>query len=137
MLRGYLNLHLSTVTVKLVNFNLTIVGEVFHAGQYKIYQDHINIFEALALSGDLSDFADRKHISLVRQTKNGSKIYTIDLTSDKILTSEFFYIMPNDIIYIPPLSVKRYGFTQFPYLTVFSAITTMTTLILLIYTLKK
>jgi polysaccharide biosynthesis/export protein len=126
----------ATITVKLVNFNISVVGEVNHTGQFKIYQDRINLFEALSLAGDMSDYADRKHVALVRQSKNGSVIHYLDVTSDKILTSEFYYLMPNDILYVPPLAVKRYGFTQFPYSIVFSAITTMTTLILLIYTLK-
>ncbi|MCX6249368.1 MAG: polysaccharide biosynthesis/export family protein [Bacteroidetes bacterium] len=127
----------STITVKLVNFNITIVGEVNHTGQFKIYQDRINIFEALSIAGDVSDFADRRHIALVRQYKNGSTIHYLDVTSDKILSSEYYYLMPNDILYVAPLAVKRFGFTQFPYSILFSAITTMTTLILLIYTLKK
>ena len=126
----------TSVTVKLVNFNVTVIGEVAHPGEYKIYQDRINMFEALSLAGDMTDYSNRNQVQLIRQTKTGSKIHFLDLTSDKFLSSEYFYLMPNDIIYVSPLSLKRYGFTQFPYNTILAALTALTSLILVIYTVK-
>ena len=127
----------TTVTIKLVNFNVTVMGEVTRPGEYKIYQDRINLFEAISLAGDMTEYANRNEIQLIRQTKAGSKIHYLDLTSDKILSSEYFYLMPNDIIYASPLAIKRYGFTQFPYNTILTALTALTSLILVIYTIKK
>lgn len=127
----------TTVTVKLVNFNVTVMGEVTRPGEYKIYQDRINLFEAISLAGDMTEYANRIQVQLVRQTKSRSKIHYLDLTSDKILASEYFYLMPNDIVYVSPLGLKRYGFTQFPYATVLTALTALTSLILVIYTVKK
>lgn len=127
----------TTVTVKLVNFNITVIGEVSRPGEFKIYQDRINLFEAISLAGDMSDYANRSQVQLIRQTRSGSKVHYLDLTSDKILSSEYFYLMPNDIVYISPLGLKRYGFTQFPYSTVLTALTALTSLILVIYTIKK
>ncbi|MCD4772988.1 MAG: polysaccharide biosynthesis/export family protein [Bacteroidales bacterium] len=119
----------STVIVKLVNFYITMLGEVSRPGEYKIYQDAINIFEAFSLAGDLGTFADRKNIVLVRQTKNGSEIHRLDLTSTSILESDYFYLVPNDIIYIEPLKGKQFTFAEFPYATIFSAISTTLLLI--------
>ncbi len=127
----------TTVTVKLVNFNLTVIGEVIHPGEYKIYQDRINLFEAISLAGDMTDYANRMQVQLIRQTKSGSKVHFLDLTSDQILSSEYFYLMPNDIIYISPLGLKRYGFSQFPYAIVLTALTALTSFILVIYTIRK
>jgi polysaccharide biosynthesis/export protein len=126
----------TTVTVKLVNFNVTVLGEVMHPGEFKIYQDRIDLFQAISMAGDMTEFANRNQVQLVRQTKTGSKVHYLDLTSDKILTSEFLYLMPNDIIYVSPLKIKRWGFTQFPYATIFTGLTALTSLLLLIYTLK-
>lgn len=117
------------VVVKMVNFNITILGEVYRPGQLKIYQDEINIFEALAMSGDLTDYANRKKIALVRQTTNGSKVIYLDLNQADIMSSEYFYMMPNDIIYASPLGIKQWGFAAFPYALVFSAISTALLLI--------
>ncbi|MCK4408340.1 MAG: polysaccharide biosynthesis/export family protein [Bacteroidales bacterium] len=123
----------ATIIVKLVNFNITLIGEVRSPGEYDIYQDELNIFEAFALAGDLTDFANRNHVLLVRQTKQGSTIHKLDLTDDKILESDYYYLMPNDIIYIEPLKGKQFTFANFPYNLMFAAISTT---ILLIYYFK-
>jgi len=127
LINEYLNE--TTVVVKMVNFNITIVGEVARPGQYKIYQDEITIFEAFSMAGDLTDFANRNKVALIRSTKGGSKVYYLDLTSDKILTSEFYYLMPDDVIYVSPLKIKQWGFSAFPYAVVFTAISTALLLI--------
>ncbi|MBI9039008.1 MAG: polysaccharide biosynthesis/export family protein [Bacteroidales bacterium] len=121
----------TTITVKLVNYKITMVGEVTRPGEYSVYQDNINIFEAISLAGDLTDYANRNEISLVRQTKNGAVIKRIDLTDNKILESDYYYLMPNDILYIKPLKGKQFTFANFPYALVFSAIST--TLLLINY----
>ena len=121
----------ATVFVKMVNFNVTILGEVRRPGKFKVYQDQINIFEAVAMAGDLSDFAARSKVKLVRQTENGYKVYNIDLTQDNIITSDYYFIMPNDIIYIEPLKIKQFGFASFPYSLLFSTISA--TLLILNY----
>jgi polysaccharide biosynthesis/export protein len=114
----------TSVVVKMVNFNVTVVGEVNRPGEIKIYQDKITIFELLSLAGDLTDFADRAHVALIRQVKGGSKVVYLDLNSNKILNSDYYYLRPNDIIYVSPLGLKRWGFETFPWLVIFSAITT-------------
>ncbi len=117
------------VVLKLVNFNLTVLGEVRRPGQYKIYQEKINIFEAISLSGDMTDFAERGKVALIRQTKDGARVNYLDLKSSKILNSEFYYLKPNDIIYVSPLGMKRWGFESFPWAVVFAGISTAILLI--------
>ncbi|NQV03563.1 MAG: polysaccharide biosynthesis/export family protein [Bacteroidia bacterium] len=117
------------VVVKMVNFKITILGEVRSPGVLTIYQDEINIFEAIAMAGDLSDYANRKKIALVRQTTDGSKVVYLDLNKADIISSEYFYMMPNDIIYASPLGIKQWGFAAFPYALIFSAISTALLLI--------
>jgi polysaccharide export outer membrane protein len=119
----------AVVIVKMVNFKITVLGEAKLPGQFSIYQNKINIFEGIALAGDLTDFANRNKVILVRQVKGGSKVYYLDLTSTKLLTSDLYYLSPNDILYISPLRVKQYGFTTFPYTLVLSSITLIITLL--------
>ena len=119
----------AVVIVKMVNFKITILGEAQNPGSITIYQNKINVFEAIAMAGDLTDFANRNKVTLVRQVKGGSKTYYLDLTSTKLLSSELYYLSPNDILYISPLRVKQYGFTTFPYALVLSSITLIITLL--------
>jgi len=119
------------VIVKLVNFNITMLGEVRNPGQYKIYQDNINIFEAISMARDLTDFANRHKIALIRQTKTGSEVVYIDMTDQTLLLSEYYYLKPNDILYVQPLKGKQFTFANFPYGVVFGFIST--TILLLSY----
>jgi len=119
------------VIVKLVNFNITMLGEVHNPGQYKIYQNNINIFEAISMARDLTDFANRHKIALIRQTKTGSEVVYIDMTDQTLLLSEYYYLKPNDILYIQPLKGKQFTFANFPYGIVFGFIST--TILLLSY----
>jgi polysaccharide export outer membrane protein len=119
----------TVIIVKLVNFNLTILGEVRRPGQFKVYQTEINVFEAIAMSGDLTDFADRSNVMIVRQTKNGSEIITVNLEKASILSSDYYYLKPNDIIYVRPLKIKQFGFSTFPYSLIFTTISTALLLI--------
>jgi polysaccharide biosynthesis/export protein len=120
----------TTVVVKMVNFKVTFVGEVTRPGEYTIYKDDINIFEALSIAGDMTEFANRNKVALIRQTKGGSKVFYLDLTSDKILNSDFYYLQPSDIIYVAPLGYKRWGLgSVFPWALIFASISTALLLI--------
>jgi len=120
------------VVVKMVNFKITLVGEVARPGQYSIYKDDITVFEALSLAGDMTEFANRKNVALIRQTNGGSTVFYLNMTSSSVLTSNNYYLQPNDIIYIAPLGYKRWGLgTTFPWLILLSTVTT--TLLLINY----
>jgi polysaccharide export outer membrane protein len=120
------------VIVKLVNYNVSVVGEVHNPGQYKIYQEHLNIYEVLAMAGDMTTFAKREDVVLVRKTEKGSKVYHLNLLEDTLLESEFFYIMPDDIVYIQPVKGKNFAFNQFPYTLVISSISLIIALFALV-----
>lgn len=119
------------VIVKLVNFNITLLGEVKAPGTYKIYQTDINLFEAISMGRDLTDFANRNKIAIIRQTKTGSSVHFVDMTRKDILGSDYFYLKPNDIIYAQPVKGKQFTFANFPYGVVFGFIST--TILLLSY----
>jgi len=119
----------TTIVVKLVNFNITFVGEVRRPGEYKIYQDKINIFEAISLAGDITDYGNRNEVKLMRMTDDGMALHIIDLTKEDILESPYFYLKPNDIVYIEPLKGKQFAFATFPYALLFSTITTLIVLL--------
>lgn len=127
--QGIMNEYLkeTVVYVKLGLFNLTILGEVARPGQYQIYQSDINIFQAIALAGNATDFANKAEIKIIHQTPKGSQIVKVNLNDANILSSPDYYLKPNDIIYVEPLKTKQFGFTSVPYGTIISAISLLVT----------
>ncbi len=122
----------TTVVVKTVNFKITMLGEMMRPGQFTIYKDDINIFEALSMAGDMTEFANRTRVAIIRQIKDGSQVHYLDLTSENILSSPYYYLQPNDIVYVSPLGYKRWGLgSAFPWAIVLGAVST--TLLLINY----
>jgi len=107
----------STVVVKLVNFEVSVIGEVNTPGSFTVYKDQVNLFQAIGLAGGLKDFGNPKKVKLVRQTQTGSHMILMDLSDSKILESPYFYMQPNDIVYVEPLNAKSWAYPRFPYET--------------------
>lgn len=95
-----------TVTVKLMSFRVSVLGEVFSPGVKSIDRVQMSIYDILAYAGDMTDVADRKKVRLIRQEKGKNHIYTLDLSSTQMLSSEHYYVRPGDIIYVEPLKYK-------------------------------
>jgi len=95
-----------TVIVRMTNFVVSVLGEVARPGRFPIYQEKISVFEALAMSGDLDEFASRKNIKLIRQQGSQLEVRLIDITRKDFLTSPFYYLKPNDLIYVEPMKAK-------------------------------
>ncbi len=100
------------VRVKLSGLRYTVTGEVGGSGVYTLFQDRVNIIEALANAGDIAQTGDRKDVLVVRQYPDGQKIHHIDLTDIRAMQSPFYYIQPNDIILVKPLKRKVIGAGQ-------------------------
>jgi polysaccharide export outer membrane protein len=112
------------VTVKLVNNYISILGEVNLPGRYPIYKEHMNIFQAIAMASDLDDYANRYKVKIVREASGGTIIKEFDLTDKNIIDTEFYYVMPNDVIYVQPMAGKFFSMNQFPFAIILTSITT-------------
>ena len=113
------------VIVRLASFRITLLGEFKNPGKYDVYQSTINIFEAVSLGGDMTDFAKRDKIAIIRQTSNGSELIRINLNDKRILESDYYYLLPNDIVYAEPVKAKQFVSTNFPYGMIFSVLSTV------------
>jgi polysaccharide export outer membrane protein len=98
------------IKVQLAGINYSIMGEVRIPGSVSVLKNQHNLLEALAMSGDLTPLANRKHIQIIRQYPDGLKIHEIDLTQVSVISSPYFLIQPNDLIYIPPIKRRESGF---------------------------
>jgi len=112
------------ITVKLINNNVSLLGEMQRPGSYNITRDRMNIFQALSLAGDLGSFSDRQRIQIIRPTLHGNVVREFCLSDRTILTTEYFYVMPNDVIYAKPMKGKFFKMDAFPYSILFSTIST-------------
>ncbi|WP_415581394.1 polysaccharide biosynthesis/export family protein [Flavobacterium longum] len=97
------------VSVKLAGFHYTINGEVTSPGSKILLQDKVNIMEAIANAGDITQTGDRKSVAVIRQLPQGSEIHTIDLTDISAMQSPYYYLQPNDYVYVKPLPQKSWG----------------------------
>lgn len=98
----------AAITVRLVNNYVSIIGEVRNPGRYPLTKDRVNVFEALSMAGDMSEFSNRQKVQLIRPSPYGPIIKEFSLADRSILSSEFYYIMPNDIIYTMPMKGKSF-----------------------------
>ena len=97
------------VTIKLAGLRYTINGEIFSPGTKTLFQEKVTILEAIANSGDITMVGDRKAVSVLRRSPLGMELHDIDLTDRKAMQSPYFYVQPNDYIYIKPLKQKSWG----------------------------
>ena len=96
-----------SVEVNIVNRTFSIIGA--QSGRYVINKEKMTIFEALAMAGDLGEFNSRQEIKLVREKEGKTTIKTFDVRSKDIVNSEYYYIEPNDIIYIRQIPGYSFG----------------------------
>lgn len=112
------------VSVKLTSFKISVLGDVKNPGTNYIYNTQATIFEGLSAAGDLNLSAKRKNIRLIRQEGDMSKVVTLDLTQPSIIHSPYYFLHPNDVIYVetskPNLTQNNLGLFSL----ILSAITT-------------
>lgn len=112
------------VIVKMISFKITVLGEVNNPGYHYVYNNQLTILEALGLAGDLTNFASRKNVKLVRQVPRGSEVVLLDLRDPNLLKSKYFFLMPNDVVYVEPLKARSKRLNLELLTLVFSAATT-------------
>jgi polysaccharide export outer membrane protein len=124
-------LKLKSISVKMANYRISVLGEVKNPGTFFILNDQTTLLQALALAGDLTDFGNRKRVKIVRNDLEDktSHISYVDLTSPDIMYNPTYYLHPNDVVYVEPIRVKVVR-TNLPLLQV--AVTSITAILLVL-----
>lgn len=91
-----------TVNLRIRNFKVTVLGEVKAPGVYTIPNEKITLIEALGLAGDLSIFAKRVNVLIIREVGGERKFFKADLRSKELFESDYYYLHNNDIVYVEP-----------------------------------
>lgn len=135
-LKGYFET--PVVRVQLLNFHFTILGEVNKEGRYTTYDPNTSIVDAITLSGNLNDFADRSKLKVVRFEGDQAKVFYVNMVQEDLLSQPGYFLQPNDLIIVPPLNArfaKKYGLQS--YTAALGIISSTITLIVLLVTLNK
>ena len=101
-------LKFAATNVKLANNRVTVLGEVNKPGLHYLFSEQNTLLDAISAAGDFTDFGNRKKIKLIRQTEEGSKSVYINLFRSDFLSTEYFFVQPNDLIYIEPIKTKSW-----------------------------
>lgn len=105
-LQSYLK-EVPNVTVRTSNYKFSVLGEVGHPGTYTTDAEKVTLFEALAQAGDMTLFAVRNDVQLLREDSLGvRRVYHLDLTQADIAQSPYFYLQQNDVVYVKPTRAK-------------------------------
>ncbi|MBP1663454.1 MAG: Polysaccharide biosynthesis/export protein [Bacteroidetes bacterium] len=123
------------VNIQFVNFRITVLGEVLRPGQFTIPNERVTILDALGLAGDMTIYGRRDNVLITRNNNGKLEFARINLNSDEIFKSPYYYLQQNDVIYIEPNTVKSISSQNIPlYL---SSLSTLATLVALIFSISK
>ncbi|WP_462252379.1 polysaccharide biosynthesis/export family protein [Ferruginibacter sp.] len=94
------------VEIHLLNFEVTVLGEVSHPLVINVANEQISLVKALGMAGDITIYGKRHNILLIREEDGIRTTRRIDISSSKFLQSEYYYLKPNDVIYVEPNKAK-------------------------------
>ena len=95
------------VSVRLVNFNVVVAGEVKQPQTIRVDRNRISILDALAAAGDLTEYGERSNVLVIREENGERKFAHLDLNSSEVLTSPYYYLQQNDYVYVAPNKVRQ------------------------------
>ncbi len=124
-----------SVMVRFVSNKITLLGEVNRAGQHSFYDEKVSIFQAIGFAGGASGYGDLSNVTLIREKDNVIKYYYLNLTKKNIASSEYYYLLPNDILIINPINAKYRGLRDYSleiFSTVLTSISAMLSIILIV-----
>ena len=100
------------VKLNIINFKISILGEVNNPGTFRIVDPMVNFLDALSLANDITQFGNRRKIKVIRTENELNRVFYVDLTRKEILNSADFMLHPHDIIYVAPMKKKFYAFNS-------------------------
>ena len=121
-----------TVECKLLSFKFTVIGEVRSPGTYVNYNNYLTVLEAIGRAGGIGDYGKRDKVLVVRSGENGTTTYNISLQNKELLSSEAYFLLPNDVVIVEPQRKKIFNLNLSTYSFIFTSVTSSITSTLLI-----
>ena len=120
----------AVVSCKMVNYKVSVLGEVTRPGTYTFYQPSVSVFDVIAAAGDLTYYGNRHRVKVVRKTSKEDLIYTLDLSEASILQDKKLYLQPGDLVYVEPnKNTKSLTTLNVPLNTITSSLSILTSVI--------
>lgn len=125
-----LNKYLTNISlrVRFVGNKITVVGEVNRPGNYTFYDEKITVFQALGLAGDIASYGDKTKVTLLREINDVISYHYMDLTDKNIVESDYYYLLPNDILIIDPVTAKYRTMQDRTLYIILSVLSTLSTI---------
>jgi polysaccharide biosynthesis/export protein len=120
----------TSVVVKYIDNQVSVLGEVNRQGVYPFTQDKLNIYEALALGGGLTRYGNRQSIIVIRQEGEKLMHHKLNLSDSKIASKDYYYILPNDVVVVEPLKSVSTSYINNTYTTILTSVTTLIAVLL-------
>ena len=127
----------STVECKLLSFKFTVLGEVKSPGTYVNYNNYLTVLEAIGRAGGVDDYGNRNKVLIVRPLDKGTKTFRINLQDKKVLSSEAYFLLPNDVVIVEPLKQKIFNMNLPTLSFIISTVTSTITMTLLLINYLK
>lgn len=132
------------VNVQLLNFKITMMGDISRPGALAIKNDRVSILDAIGMAGDLQMTANRKNILLIRDNNGVKETHRMDITDPAIFASPYYYLKQNDIVYVEPIKVKQRSrtssdrtFTMSVLTSLISSVSMITSMVITIVNIKN
>ena len=123
------------ITIKFLNYKVAVIGEVGRPGTYSIINERVTVLEALAMAGDMTIYGKRNNVMIIRENFGRYEIARLNLNSDEIFKSPYYFLQQNDVLYIEPNNVKAISGLNIPlYL---SALTTLASVVSVVIALSS
>lgn len=111
----------ATVQVRFLNFRVTLMGEVTRPNAYIVPNEKLNVLEAVGMAGDFTPYARRNNVLIMRERNQIREFARLNTQDTSLFTSPYFYLQPNDVVYVEPLEAKKYA-TQGDFLNRYSGV---------------
>lgn len=95
------------LNIRYLNFKVTVVGEVNNPSTFNVPSEKINIIQALGMAGDMTPYGKRNNVLLIKETDDTRRLVRVNLNDKELLSSRYFYLQPNDVIYVEPVPSKK------------------------------
>jgi len=120
----------TSVTVKFVDNQITVMGEVNRQGVYPFIQDKLNIYEAISLGGGITRYGNRMSVIVIRHIDGKIMHYRLNLSDSKIASKDYYYILPNDVVVVEPRKDISTSYQNITYTTILASISTALAILL-------
>jgi polysaccharide biosynthesis/export protein len=127
----------STVECRLLSFKFTVIGEVKSPGVFNNFNNYLTVLEAIGRAGGVADYGNRNRVLVVRPFDKGTKTYRINLQDKSLITSEAYFLLPNDVVIVEPLRQKIFNMNLPTIAFVLSTFTSTITMTLLLINYLK